>query len=93
MKKNAKNFHHKLFDWFTAHEPVCESTASKLEFTPKRGKFPYAFHVTMKDGTTREFLHQYDVASDSEKYKAKYIAVYWSSTPEGETRTAYVHYC
>jgi hypothetical protein len=89
----APSFDSSLFDWFTAHEPAGESTFSSLGISPKRGKAPPAFDVAGPGSTTRTFLHQYDVQSDSEERKAKCVAVYWYSAPSGEKTTAYVYYC
>lgn len=86
-------FEFKQFKWFVAHEKAGETTFSALGIPPKRGKAPPAFDVLGPGSTACTFLHQYDVQSDSEEHKAKYVAVYWHTSPSGEKSTAYVYYC
>ena len=86
-------FESKLFKWFSAHEAAAECTFSALGLPVKRGKAPYEFHVAGPGSTPRKFLHQYDMQSDSEEHKAKYVAVYWYNAPDGSKTTAYVYYC
>ena len=89
----SPTFEFKQFKWFVAHEAAGEATFSSLGIPPKRGKAPPAFDVAGPGSTTRTFLHQYDVQSDSEEHKAKYVAVYWHTAASGEKSTAYVYYC
>ena len=93
MTAATPTFESKLFKWFTAHEPCAEATFTALNLPPKRGKAPYEFNVAGPGSTPRKFLHQYDMQSDSEVHKAKYVAVYWHVAPSGDKTTAYVYYC
>lgn len=87
------SFSASLFDWFTAHEPVGESTFSALGVPPKRGNAPSEFEVTDPDLPVRKFYHQYDAHSDADAFNAKHVAVYWSSYESGEKTTLYVYCC